>query len=236
MSVYSEPWYREQREISERMNREHLARSDEKDDLMMDNIGKAHRDRGAGPHGLTGALLEHLHDRLERRREAHGYTKSAKETSPMTALEDIAKSHGVAGVVQIAKNMVEEQKSFRITEEEFVKLIDTAARVAHPELGARAFEKVYERNPVLASAIAVIKAGLAEQLLSGGMPVLQVGSDGSQHAKSDRGSAYGDLMEKAEEYRNSHPELSVAQCFEKIYTDRANIELAKRERIESAPR
>jgi hypothetical protein len=162
------------------------------------------------PHGA--ALLSRLH-------------KATGKESPMSSLQDIAKTHGVAGVVQIAKNITEEQRSFRITEEEFVKLIDTAARVAHPELGARAFEKVYERNPLLARAIAVIKAGLAEQLLSG-----------SQHAKSDRGSAYGDLMEKAEAYRNAHPELSVAQCFEKIYTDRANVELAKRERVESRPR
>jgi hypothetical protein len=49
-------------------------------------------------------------------------------------------------------------------------------------------------------------------------------------------SAYAELMLKAEAYRSAHPELSVAQCFEKIYTNRANIELAKRERIESAPR
>ena len=88
------------------------------------------------------------------------------------SLENIAKTHGVAGVVQIAKNIVEEQKSFRIAEEEFCKLIDAAARVAHPELGARAFEKVYEHNPVLAKAIAVIKAAswldLQPQVISGG--------------------------------------------------------------------
>ena len=40
-----------------------------------DNVAKA-RNRGAGGHGsLTGALIEHLHDRLERRREQHGYQK-----------------------------------------------------------------------------------------------------------------------------------------------------------------
>jgi hypothetical protein len=49
-------------------------------------------------------------------------------------------------------------------------------------------------------------------------------------------SAYAALMCKAEEYRAAHPNLSVAQSFEKIYTDRTNIELAKRERSESAPR
>jgi hypothetical protein len=244
--VHLEPWYEDEVAKAERGNREHIAKydrsfngimakadtdGDEKDNKMTD-ITKAHKHRG--PHELAASLVQHLHDRLDRHRERHGYTKAAKETSPMTALEDIAKSYGVPGVVEIAKNIVDAEKSYRITEEEFVKLIDTAARVAHPELGARAFEKVYERNPLLARAIAVIKAGLAEQLLSGGMPV-QVGGDGSQHTKADRGTAYGDLMEKAEEYRNAHPELSIAQCFEKVFTAPANRELAKRERIESAP-
>jgi hypothetical protein len=98
----------------------------------------------------------------------HKAAETEKESPMDKSLQAIAKDHGVPGVVEIAKNIVDEQKSFRLTEEEFCKLIDTAARVAHPELGARAFEKVYERNPLLAAAIAVIKAGLAEQLLSGG--------------------------------------------------------------------
>jgi hypothetical protein len=51
-----------------------------------------------------------------------------------------------------------------------------------------------------------------------------------------RGDAYATLLAKAEQLRSERPELSVAQCFAEIYTDRANIELAKRERIESAPR
>jgi hypothetical protein len=49
-------------------------------------------------------------------------------------------------------------------------------------------------------------------------------------------TAYAALMAKAAEYQRAHPELTQAQCFEKIYTDRTNIELAKRERIESRPR
>jgi hypothetical protein len=49
-------------------------------------------------------------------------------------------------------------------------------------------------------------------------------------------SAYGELMLKAQAYLDAHPKLSIAQCFEKIYTDRANVELAKRERMESVPR
>jgi hypothetical protein len=68
------------------------------------------------------------------------------------------------------------------------------------------------------------------------MPREWLAGEGSQHEKADRGSAYGELMAKAAEHRNAHPDLSIAQCFEKIYTDRANVELAKRERAESAPR
>jgi hypothetical protein len=57
--------------------------------------------------------------------------------------------------------------------------------------------------------------------------------------KSDRtggeGTAYDELMAKAEQYRSAHPDLSIAQCFERVYTDRANVELAKRERVENTP-
>jgi len=49
-------------------------------------------------------------------------------------------------------------------------------------------------------------------------------------------SAYSELMTKAQAYQTAHPDLLIAQCFEKIYCDRANIELANRERQESAAR
>jgi hypothetical protein len=117
---------------------------DEKDDVMTDNINKAHRDRGAGPHGLTGALLEHLHDRLERRREQHGYTKSVKE-EPMDkteTLRDIAKA---GGIIAVAKAIVDENRSYGISEHEFVALATEHAKAAHPELTeAAAFAKLYQ--------------------------------------------------------------------------------------------
>jgi hypothetical protein len=49
-------------------------------------------------------------------------------------------------------------------------------------------------------------------------------------------TAYAELMRKAEAYRDAHPGLSISQCFERIYTAPANIELAKRERAENAQR
>jgi hypothetical protein len=145
----------------------------------------------------------------------------------MTSLEDIAKSHGVDGVVEIAKNIVEAEKSYRITEEEFVKLIDTAARVTHPELGARAFEKVYERNPLLARAISVIKAGLAEQRLSGGMPVQVVGGKDAQDVDDPSAAleAYARLQEIG---KQRWPTASEAQQFANAFADPKNAALAQR--------
>jgi hypothetical protein len=206
-SVYETEWYKESVVKAERGNREHIAKFDRSFAGIMakadaksrdladgddDDVGKLadHRasvvadllvEAGSFPH--RAAALQHLLHKPSGQALLARMHKAAEQTekeSPMTSLQDMVKSHGVAGVVQIAKNIVEEQKSFRLTEEEFCKLIDTAARVAHPELGARAFEKVYERNPLLARAIAVIKAGLAEQLLSGGMPVQVVGGADAQ--------------------------------------------------------
>jgi hypothetical protein len=193
------------------------------------DVAKA-RSRGAGGHrSLTGALIEHLHDRLERRREQHGYQKSAKE-SPMSSLQDIAKTHGVPGVVEIAKNIVDAEKSYRITEEEFVNLIDTAARVAHPALGARAFEKVYERNPVLAKAIAVIKAWPSPMSLT---PTMVGGTDAMLQVSDANPDALQQLTEMAESQRRAGE--SSAQAFERVYLDPANRHLAEAERGQNRP-
>jgi hypothetical protein len=147
------------------------------------------------------------------------------------AADRIAKTHGVAGVVEIAKNIVEEQKSFRITEEEFVKLIDTAARVAHPELGARALERVYERNPVLAKAITVIKAWPSPMSLT---PTMVGGVDALHEVNDDSPSAYEKLVEMAERQRRAGETAS--QAFERVYLDPANRHLAEAERARNRPR
>jgi hypothetical protein len=50
------------------------------------------------------------------------------------------------------------------------------------------------------------------------------------------GTAYAELQAKAAELRKARPDLSEAQAFERVYSDRSNIELAKRERQEAAAR
>jgi hypothetical protein len=160
-----------------------------------------------------------------------GFAKSEKETPPMTSLEDIAKSHGVAGVVEIAKNITDAEKSYGLTEEGFVKLIDTAARVAHPELGALAFEKVYERNPVLAKAVAVIKAWPSPMALT---PTMVGGTDALLEVSDDTPSAYEKLLEMAERQRRAGETAS--RAFERVYLDPANRHLAEAERAQNRPR
>jgi hypothetical protein len=203
-----------------------------------ESVAKADRDH-RGPHQLAGALVEHLHDRLSRRREQHGFRKSAakeKPMSPIEPLEKVVKAHGVEGIVEIAKNFVETGKTLDITEEQFVKLIDLASRAAHPELGALAFEKIYANNPILARAINVIKVGLAEQLLSGGMPVQVVGGPDAMHQAVDdteSSEAYRQLQALGQQL---YPQLTEAQAFAKVFEDPKNAALAARaHRRPSAP-
>jgi hypothetical protein len=273
-----------------------------------DNIDKAHRDRGVGPHGLTGALLEHLHDRLERRREQHGYQK--REEGPLDQHQElisIMKDHG--GPVSLCKALVDRGRS-PCGEHELVAALTKAARSQRPELSpASAFARLFETEESVRSACNIAKA--AEFSVFDIKPVVVSGPDAmheanddddsavlraheeivriarekfpflpadvaftrvfedknyaalaaqahsrpsattiyqtpratpgnAAYAKSDpvpnADSAYGELMAKAAEYGKAHPELTEAQAFTKVFTAPANVELAKRERLESAPR
>jgi len=134
---------------------------------------------------------------------------------------------------------------------------EDAQDVDNATAAMRAYEEILriarEKFPFLPADQAFVRtledknyAALAEQALSRPQPTTIYAMPGSTapgrgaYTKSDPApnadTAYGELMRKAEEYRSAHPGLSIAQCFDKIYTDRANVELAKRERLESAPR
>jgi hypothetical protein len=178
------------------------------------------------------ALLARMHKAAETAKE--------KPMSPIEPLEKVVKAHGVAGIVEIAKNFVETEKTLDITEEEFVKLIDTAARVAHPELGALAFEKIYANNPILARAINVIKAMSLEPLVApgvSGFPTTRLRSGSSPGRGDDAGDlesdAYAQLTKLAEQQRRAGE--SASQAFERVYLDPANRHLAEAERSANRP-
>jgi hypothetical protein len=183
-----------------------------------------------GVHDLVGAVIRHLHDRLESRREAHGFEKKEQPMTRIQELRDIAKG----GIHAIAKAMVDGDRSFGITEHEFVELATEDAQKRFPDkTPAAAFAKLFTDGGAdsltLRKAHAVVKASHAEQMFGPTFPA---------RAKADRseGRAYNELLAKAEELRKVRPELSEAQAFAKVFSDPANIELAKRERIESATR
>jgi hypothetical protein len=193
-----------------------------------------HSSRGA-------ALLQRLHKAAE----------TEKESPSMKSYErwqDIVKSHGVNGLVEVAKNITDAEESFGITEIEFVNLIDIASRAAHPELGARALEKVYECNPVLARAINVIKAwpmpmSLEPMVATGasGFPSTRMRSGSSPGRGDDSGDvdsvgvsdAYEQLVKMAEQQRRAGE--SASQAFERVYLDPGNRHLAEAERSANRP-
>jgi hypothetical protein len=84
-------------------------------------------------------------------------------------------------------------------------------------------------SEALNKLLAHTKAGWSAAQKAGAFA--ELGSTGGNGGDT---SAYAELQAKAAEYRKAHPELTDAQAFEKVYTDPANREIAKRERFESA--
>jgi hypothetical protein len=274
-----------------------------------DDDAEADISKAGGHHELAGALVRHLSDALERRREAHGYTKAdtGKESSmdPTTQLIKIMKDGG--GPVALCKSIVASDRPPPCTEAELTAAIGKAA-AASGEREDVAFSRLYQSEESVRRACQLAKS--AEFSVFDIKPVVVAGPDamheavddteqsaalrayeeivrigrekfpflsadqqfarvfedknyaalaaqahrtpapttiyqppaaqGTAYTKSDPApntdTAYAELMHKAEQYRSAHPDLSIAQAFEKIYTARDNIELAKRERVESAPR
>jgi hypothetical protein len=128
--------------------------------------------------------------------------------------------------------MTDENRAYGITEHEFTDLIgkhDPRPGESAAQTFSRHFTAQTPDGAALRKAHAVVKASHAEQMFGSTFPA---------HVKADRseGTAYNELQAKAAELRKARPELSEAQAFERVYSDRSNIELAKRERQESALR
>jgi hypothetical protein len=194
-------------------------RDDDDDDEDADEVEKS-------AHELSGKLLEHLKDRLDRRRRAHGYEKR-KESDNMDSLTKIIKDVGPIGV---AEQILAAGYAFGIGETEYVDAASRYASELYGLPGDRAFAKLCQSDGRVVRACSVLKA--AEFRSYAPLRASAAKSDPAPSA----GSAYDELLVKAREYRKTHSDLSEAQAFAKVFSDPANTELAKRERIESAPR
>jgi hypothetical protein len=182
-----------------------------------DEIAKAHQHRG--PHELAASLVQHLHDRLDRHRERHGYTKAAKETPSMSHSEFVQNVVKQYGIVALAKSMVQDQKSYGLDEPTFTRLgTEHAQRVYPKDRPDVAFSKLYQSEESVRRACNVLKSMPFVDLT----PV-QVGGEAAQ-AVNDPSEAIAQLKQLG---ARRWPTASASTQFERALTDPANHKLAR---------
>jgi hypothetical protein len=238
-------WLREQREISDRMNKEHIAKFDRSfyghmakfadDERERDDAGTEKRvdhhastvadllvESGRFPHRT--AALDHLLNSphgnalLARLHKAEAHTgKDHPIMDRTTELRDIAKA---GGIVAVAKAIIDENRSYGITEHEFVALVTEHAKAAHSNLTeAAAFAKMYE-IPEVWRACNVLKS---MPFAANVTPVMVGGED--TRDLSDTSKAIAQLKQLG---RDKWPSASEADQFERALCDPVNHKLARR--------
>lgn len=236
---------------------ENARERDNDDDGGETDVAKAHEHRG--PHQLAGALVEHLHDRLERRREAHGFHKSAKEEPMDTQTELIGIMKDCGGPVALCKAIVDRGRS-PCGEFELVAALSKRAVEQFNMPSDRAFARLYESEESVRRACQLAKAGeiTADPLMkawpmpmslepmvatgASGFPSTRLRSGSSPGRGDDSGDvdsvgvsdAYEQLTRLAEQQRRTGE--TAAKAFERVYLDPANRHLAEAERAQSRPR
>jgi hypothetical protein len=154
-------WYRRQAAIAERQNREHVRRAEKREHF--EKILGVDRDDGdgetvakaSGQHHLVARLTEHLLDVLERRRERHGFTKSATKEKSTMELSTILKSD--ADLISFCKMAVDGGNTDGVSEHELTAAVTQFATKRFPgEEPDKAFSKFYESST--AEALLVRKA------------------------------------------------------------------------------
>jgi hypothetical protein len=172
------------------------------------------------------ALLSSLHKAAE-----------TEKGQPMESLTAIMKDIGPIGV---AKQIVATGRAFGISEAEYVAEASRHASALYGLPGDRAFAKLCSSDGDVVRACSVLKAREFDATTGSTVYPMPRSTAPGRYAKADPvasvDSAYAELQAKAAELRKTRPELSEAQAFAAVYTDRGNVELAKRERAESAPR
>ena len=132
-------------------------------------------------------------------------------------VRDVVKRHGI---VAVAKSIIDENRSYGITEHEFVALATEHAKAAHPELTeAQAFAKLYQ-IPEVWRACNVLKSMPFQVDVE---PLFVSGAD--TRDLSDTSEAIAQLKQLG---RDRWPAASESQQFERALTDPVNHKLARR--------
>lgn len=127
--------------------------------------------------------------------------------------------------VSVAKCIVDENKSFSITEEQLFGEIQkyASANRLPGESAAQAFSRVFsadnDEGLAFRKAVAVCKGATLEPLMVGGAAAQDV---------NDPKDALAQLNRLAEEQRRRSPELTLAQSFARVYSERPDLASAER--------
>jgi hypothetical protein len=191
-----------------------------------------------GHHALANSLIQHLHDRLdERRREAHGYQKSAtKDGPPMTShtefVRDVVKQYGI---VALAKSMVKDQKAYGLDEHTFTQLAtEHAARLYPNDRPDSAFSKLYESEESVRRAMQISKSTMPYVVDPEPLVVSGERARGGDVNVDDPAEAIAHLKELG---RRRWPTASEAEQFANALTDPdpVNRKLAARAHVRPSP-
>jgi hypothetical protein len=141
--------------------------------------------------------------------------------------------------IAICKQMVSEEHAFAMSEHELVNLIDGYAK-AHGTSFVKMFEANNDTGLAIRKAVDIAKhAGFgvsSPYLKAATLEPKQVGSRDARNV-DDPKSALDQINDLIAEQRRQHPELELtdAQWFARVYSDPANRDIAKRERMENRP-
>lgn len=203
-----------------------------KEDASQDDITKAFKDRDIQIEFLKAGLSDEekaYHDKLAEGEQPNFRKLSKDERTKLMHKRDDLPEY----VRKLIEKGEDDSKRLAKLEEqnELAKFEKIASDNGVPTSEASALMKLAKADSAaLDKLLAHTKAGWTAAKKAGVFN--EIGSTGGNGSDA---SAYGELMAKAAEYRKAHPELTEAQAFEKVYTNPANVELAKRERVESAP-
>jgi len=171
----------------------------------------------SGKHPTRQAALDHLlhtasGQALLRRMHKHEDI-SPMSTTPEQHLSDLVKR---VGIVAVAKQIVDDGKTYSLTEHEYTSLVTEHAKRAHPELSdAQAFEKTFmspdtDGETIRKAYMAVKSAALQDD-------------EAEAAAEADSRAAIKELQEIG---KRRWPGLTTAQSFSRAFV--TNSDLARR--------
>jgi hypothetical protein len=193
------------------------------------DIEKADR---SGPHSLSAALLNHLHDRLERRRVQHGYTK--REEGPLDQHQElISIMKDCGGPVSLCKGIVDRGRSPCDEPALVAALTEYASKQQHSSLRPdTAFARLYEAEESVRRACNIAKAAGAMFDVT----IVEPGDETHRTVNDTESSeAYQTLQSLADKlHAAATGRLSKEQAFARAFESRPDL-AAKAHRRPTAP-